>query len=242
MSALYSIAFLAGLVSFLSPCIVPMLTAYFSLIFGLSPDRLNEVEAASKQRAAANTIFFSLAFTLVFTLAGGAAGTVGLFLLQYMTVFNWVGGIFLLLLALNLLGVRKLPHFSHVMPARLTAQAGRPLACFVGGLFFAIACSHCLGATLYSILLAAGATGSPSSGMLVMFLFSLGLAVPYLLVGLFLDRALPILKRNQVFTVITSRVSGAMLLFFAALLLSGRFTLLTSWAARILPFSLSLGM
>jgi len=98
------------------------------------------------------------------------------------------------------------------------------------------------GGNLYSILLAAGATGSPSSGMLVMFLFSLGLAVPYLLVGLFLDRALPILKRNQVFTVITSRVSGAMLLFFAALLLSGRFTLLTSWAARILPFSLSVGM
>lgn len=72
---------------------------------------------------------------------------------------------------------------SHVMPARLTAQAGRPLACFVGGLFFAIACSHCLGATLYSILLAAGATGSPSSGMLVMFLFSLGLAVSYQLGG-----------------------------------------------------------
>lgn len=242
MSALYAVAFLAGIFSFLSPCIVPMLTAYFSLILGQHPSNLDAAGPSLKRRALLNTLAFIAAFTLVFTLAGGAAGSVGRLLLQRAGLFNLIGGLFLVFLAFSFLGILHLPHVKHAIPALLVALAGSPIASFGGGLFFAIACSHCLGPTLYSILLAAGATGTVASGMLVMFTFSLGLAVPYLVVGTCLERALPILGKNRVAAAFITRLAGVLLLLFGVLILTGRFTLLTAWAARLLPFSRPLGM
>lgn len=243
------IAFAAGLVSFLSPCIVPMITVYFSLITGMSMEELTKLKKkrGTQIHILINTLLFIAAFTIVFTIAGGTAGRAAKFISNNIRVFNVIGGTMVVFLALKLLGFfnaisLKSTRLEKIFNTDKITTRFKYLSTFLVGIFFAIACSHCIGPILYSVLIYAGSTGSTSSGMLIMFSFSMGLAVPYLLVGLTLRQSVGILQRISKYQKFISFGVGTILLFFGVLMILDKFTTLVGFLYRIIPINIPFGM
>ena len=135
--SVYIIAFLAGIISFISPCIIPMLSVYFSMITGLSLKELRNLPSDKnlKKYVLGNTLMFILAFTIVFTLAGGAAGLMAGFLTKYGRYFEFVGGTLVIILGLNLVGIIKLSFINSCnMPGDKAKFGSGYLSSFVVGI------------------------------------------------------------------------------------------------------------
>lgn len=248
-TSIYMIAFAAGLVSFLSPCIIPMITVYFSLITGMSVDDLKRIGKSKTVRLKIiiNTLLFIAAFTIVFSIAGAASGKVARFIKENIIVFNILGGTMVIFLALKLLGFFKVVSFrvkalDDIFDKFKAKASASYLTTFLVGIFFAVACSHCIGPLLYSMLIFAGSTGSAYTGMAVMFMFSMGLAIPYLLMGIAFGKSINLLKKSQKYHRIISYTAGAILLLFGILLLFNKFTLVVEILYKIIPFRNSIGM
>lgn len=248
MESIYQIAFLAGLLSFVSPCIIPMITVYFSLITGLSIDELEKVDDRGMLARSVfiKTVLFVLAFTVVFTLAGGAAGEVGRLFKQKLWIINAIGGIFIILLGLKTMGVLKLAWLDKINPHRhyemKNPVRNKYLTAFLVGLFFAVACSHCIAPTLYSILILAGGAGSPAMGMTAMFFFSVGLAIPYLIVAVFISRGLGLMSRLARYKRGIAIATGLFMVVLGGFMLTGNFSMVTGFFNRLLPYKLPIGM
>lgn len=233
-------SFLAGILAFASPCIIPMITIYLGLITGMTVEEL----AASpqlggiKRKIVGNTLLFIAGYTVIFALAGTAAGLVGRILRDFQTPLNWVGGAFMMVFGLQLAGVIKLPlpHLKFLSRWRTeTAGLGRPGA-FLVGTFFAVACSHCIGPLLYAVLIFAGLKGSPAIGALSLTVFSLGLAVPYLMTAVAVRSAIDHLARLKERLHYVSWASGAILVVFGALIFAGKFSAIADAFSRVLPY------
>lgn len=241
----YLLPFAAGLASFLSPCIIPMISVYFSLITGVSIRDLKDIELHRKMRKfiLINTFIFVFAFTLVFTIAGALGGSVGRWLSGYTTIMNKIGGGITIIMGLNLIGLLNL-NFSSLNKhsADNIKTSSRYLTTFLIGLFFAIVCSHCIGPILYSMLIYTTTTKSASAGMTIMFLFSLGLAIPYFLVGYYLPLAINAIKRVKKFQNAISVVAGITLIFLGIVMFLNKLQDLTAILSRLLPYKLPFGM
>jgi len=245
---LIPIAFAAGLLSFVSPCIIPMIAVYFTLITGLTVEQLTSLEDKKQIRRSVfiKTLLFVLAFTAVFTLAGGAAGSVGKLFSSKLWLFNLLGGIFVTLLGLKMMGLVRGAWLDRLnlqqkISINYRSKNGYLMA-FLVGIFFAVACSHCIGPTLYSVLIAAGSTGSALAGMQVMFIFSIGLAIPYLVVAFFITEAFNKVKAMTRLSRQVSFVVGLLMVFFGVLMALNKFSLLTGFFYKLLPYKLPLGM
>lgn len=194
-----------------------------------------------------NTVAFVAGFSLVFIAAGAVAGELGSILGRWQIYLNILGGTVILFLALKMLGFFELsflnklqwePKFFENLRNKAAKSAW---SSFIVGLLFSIACSHCIAPTLYSILALAGATQSAGSGMLVMFFFSLGLAVPYILAGMSFNKVVNLLKRYRRKQVIAERLAGILMLYMAYIIYTNRLTELTGFLGRFMP-NLPLGM
>jgi len=233
--------FLAGSLAFLSPCIVPMLTVYFSLITGLTVEELtSDIDTEIIRRTIfVSTLFFVAGFAIIFTLVGSVAGFVGSLLSQkFFSYFNVVGGVLLIILGLSLAGFFKLPVFKMVNLKRRSNSSGRPLTpagAFSVGVIYAIACSHCIGSILLAMLLYAGSKGA-TGGALTMFLFSIGLAIPYLIAALGISAVIDYLKKIKRWFWLIQLISGLILIIFGILFITGNFGLLSSYTGKLLPY------
>ena len=207
----------------------------------------SEKSKAVRLKIIVNTLLFIAAFTIVFTIAGAASGQVARFIKANVAVFNLLGGIMVIILALKLLGffkalsfqIKALDDFFDRFKAKASASY---LTTFLVGIFFAVACSHCIGPLLYSMLIFAGNTGSAYTGMLVMFMFSMGLAVPYLLIGAAFGKSIELLKKTKKYHKVISYIAGAILLIFGVLLLFNKFTLAVELLYKIIPGRKSRGI
>ena len=236
----FFLPFLAGALAFLSPCIVPMLTVYFSLITGLTVEELvGDFDTfAIRRNIFVSTLFFIAGFAVIFTLVGSIAGLVGSFLGQrFFTYFNVVGGILLIILGLSLTGLFKLPIFKMI---NVRKRAGKtrpltPLGAFSVGIIYAIACSHCIGSILLAMLIYAGSKGA-TGGALAMFLFSVGLAIPYLVAALGISAIIDYLKKIKRWFWLIQLISGLIIIIFGILIITGNFGLLSSYTGKLLPY------
>jgi len=177
------LAFAAVILSFLSPCIIPMISLYLTLVTGTTLEGLKEKSAGWRRSAImVNTLLLVLGFALVFTAAGGAAGAVESLFEQARRPLEIVGGVLIVMLGLSMAGLLRLRLAGrfHIPANRMRHRPRGPLGSFAVGLFLAVACSHCIAPTLLSVMAVAGTTGSPEAGALTMLIFSLGLALPYL--------------------------------------------------------------
>ncbi len=241
----YLLPFAAGLASFFSPCIVPMISVYFSLITGVSVRDLKDIEVHKRMRKfiLINTFIFVSAFTLVFTIAGALGGSIGRWLSGYTTIMNKIGGAITIIMGLNLIGLLNLNFsFLNKYSADNIKTSSRYFTTFLIGLFFAIVCSHCIGPILYSILIYTTTTKSAFAGMTIMLLFSLGLAIPYLLVGYYLPHAINAIKRAKKFQNVICAVAGATLIFLGIVMFLNKLQDLTAIFSRLLPYKLPFGM
>src|SRR5262249_29616138 len=183
-------AFVAGIVSFLSPCVLPLVPGYVSLISGASVEELQ-----SKDRKLLNTVLlhsfmFILGFTVVFVMLGAAATTLGQLAREYKRQLTWIAGAVIIIFGLHLTGILKIKALYADKRMHSVKGGKSPLGAFLIGFAFAFGWTPCLGPIISSILLLAGSADTVAKGVLLLWVYSLGLAVPFLLTSLLIDRFL----------------------------------------------------
>jgi len=225
------VAFAAGLLSFLSPCVLPLVPSYVGFLTGMS------VEEAERRRGTAvlHGLWFVAGFSLVFVLLGAAASAVGQLLRDYQVWVGRIGGVFLILFGIYLLGVLR-PAF--LMREWRVHLAHKPLGYFgsgVVGFTFGAAWTPCIGPILGGILTLAATQAGLGQGMGLLAVYALGLAIPFLVTALALDRFLVWFQRFRPYIVWVDRVAGAMLILLGILLVTDSFTLLAGYLQSLTP-------
>ena len=223
------IAFLAGVASFLSPCVLPLVPGYISMLSGESMEALKAGGGAPLvARIFRNSIAFVAGFSIVFIALGASATWVGNFLLSQRTVFNVVAGAIIIIFGLHLTGLVKIPLLYR--DARLETGAPRRglLGSFVLGFAFAFGWTPCIGPVLSTILGLAALDGTFMKGVFLLWIYSLGLAVPFLLTSLAVDRFLIFYGRFKRHFHTVEVLSGVLLIAIGGLIVSGHFTWLSS--------------
>jgi cytochrome c-type biogenesis protein len=231
-------AFVAGLFSFLSPCVLPLVPGYLSLISGAGLEELKAPQAHLMQRVMVNSVGFILGFSVVFILLGAAATEVGQLLGIYKHTLARVAGVVIILFGLHLTGILKIKAL--YTDARLHGVKGSstPVGAFVIGFAFAFGWTPCLGPILAAILTIAGEQDTLVKGILLLAVYSLGLAVPFLLTSLLMERFLKFYGRFRSHMHALEVASGALLIGLGVLLVLGRFTMISNWLSFLNRFAL----
>lgn len=228
------LVFAAGLVSFISPCVLPLVPGYVSTISGVSLDQLQERRGElGRQVAVASGLFFA-GFLLVFIGLGASASVVGSFLHEQRTWLNRVAGALIVLFGLSMLGIGwsgSLAPGWTALVQRTARRRGGPAAL---GVAFAFCWTPCVGPILASILTLASVSASLQTGVLLLLVYGLGLAVPFLAVGFGFTRALAGVRRLQRHYRAIEAAGGLLLVGMGGLLLSGYLFLLNVYAQRAL--------
>jgi cytochrome c-type biogenesis protein len=218
------IAFTAGLLSFLSPCVLPLIPSYVTFITGLS---LEDVTRA-RRTALVHSLLFIAGFTLIFVALGATATSLGRLLLRYRYLVSSVGGALVIVFGLYLLGALNIPALMRERRVHLAEKPLGYLGTVVVGIAFGAGWSPCLGPILGAILALAANTGDLSRGLLLLFCYSLGLAVPFLIAALAVDRFLDFFARHKGKMVWVNRGAGLLLVFVGVLMVTNRFALLAT--------------
>jgi len=206
----YVLLFLEGVITFISPCLLPMLPVYISYFAG------------KKDRPLINAIGFVIGFTMVFVALGAFAGTVGGFLLEYGTIVNIVTGTIVVMLGLNYLGVLRLRlptggrRMQNLKPLTFTSS-------IVFGMVFSIAWTPCVGAFLGSALLRASQQGSAIEGMFMLFVFSMGLGIPFVVSAVLINRLKGAFDFIKKYYRVINALAGGMLVIIGILMMTGLF-------------------
>ena len=177
----YLLSFLEGIITFISPCLLPMLPIYISYFAGQ-----NTIDG--KNKALKNALGFVLGFTLLFVALGAFAGALGSFLKEYQTVVNIVSGIIVILFGLNFMGVIRLPFINNVMQAGNKSNSTRFWPSVMFGIIFSVSWTPCIGTFLGSALMLAANTGETIQGIFMLLSFSLGLGIPFIVSAVLIER------------------------------------------------------
>ena len=210
----YFVSFLEGIITFVSPCLLPMLPVYASYFAG-GGER-------SKKKTLLGALGFVLGFTLVFVLLGALAGTLGGLVRRYQTVVNVLTGGIVILFGLNYLGVLRLNLFRGSKRA-MRGERGGFFSSVLFGIVFSVGWTPCVGAFLGSALLLVAGQGRVLEGMLMLFLYSLGLGIPFVVGAVLIDRlksAFDFIKKHY---RLINIVSGTFLILIGVLMASGLF-------------------
>ncbi len=233
------IAFVAGLVSFLSPCVLPLIPGYISMLSGASIEELKAgTGAALFGRIIRNSLAFVVGFSAVFVTLGASATAVGAFLLAKRTLFNIVAGIIIIVFGLHLTGLVKIPFLYR--EARVdTGAPRRGLAgSFVLGFAFAFGWTPCIGPILTGILALAALRQTVFQGMFLLGVYSAGLAIPFLLTALGLGQFLKFYGRFRKHLQVVEVASGVLLIAIGILMAFNRFTILSGYLSFLNRFTL----
>lgn len=228
-------AFVAGLVSFVSPCVLPLIPAYLSWMTGLTTSELGEMERPAA-RVLVPSLFFVAGFSFVFVGMGASASVLGKVLASNRGVVETVAGVLVIAFGVLMLGVIKVPWLYGEARADMgKAKAFNRGAAVVMGMAFAAGWTPCVGPILGSVLLLAGRSEDVGQGALLLLVYSAGLGVPFIAVALFFARARPLLGWMKRHSVVLNRTAGVILIIVGALVATGRLEVLTSALARVFP-------
>jgi cytochrome c-type biogenesis protein len=231
-------AFVAGLISFLSPCVLPLVPGYVSLISGAGVEELKSNNRQLLRKVMLNSAAFIVGFSIVFIALGAISTEVGQMLRFYKSTLARVAGVIIIGFGLHLTGIFKIKAL--YTDARLHSVKGgsTPWGAFVIGFAFAFGWTPCVGPILAVILGFAAAQDSVVKGILLLGIYSLGLAVPFLLTSLGIERFLKFYSRFRSHMHALEVASGALLIVLGGLLVFGRFTLLSSYFSFLNRFAL----
>jgi len=230
-------AFVAGLVSFLSPCVLPLVPGYISLISGAGVEELKQQEARLLRKVMLNSISFILGFSVVFVTLGAISTEVGQLLARYKYVLAQVAGVVIVLFGLHLTGIFRI-NALYADKRLHNVQGGSTTGgSFLIGFAFAFGWTPCVGPILAVILGLAAAQDSVLKGILLLSVYSLGLAVPFLLTSLALERFLQFYGRFKTFMHTVEVFSGALLIALGVLLVIGRFTIISNYLSFLNRFA-----
>jgi len=237
----YAGALLAGLLSFLSPCVLPLVPAYLSYISGVSVNELRLHDGASKagvrRHALGQSLWFIAGFSLVFILLGASASLLGQWMLMHMAILGKVAGAIIVIFGLHYAGVIRIPLL--MMEARFDTggiNAKHGIGALVLGAAFAFGWTPCIGPILGAILAVAGAQAEMMRGIMLLATYSLGLAIPFLLAALVTDSFLRWSQHLKHHFAMVEKLSGVLLILVGALIFLGSFSMISGWLIHWFPW------
>lgn len=231
-------ALVAGALSFLSPCVLPIVPPYLAYMSGIS---MGELTGARRKSAVLPALFFVLGLSTVFMLLGVAASALGRMVLGWQGYLNMASGVMVIILGLHFLHILRIPILDR--EARLDAgdRGGSALGAYVLGLAFAFGWTPCIGPQLGAILSLAAAEASLSRGMALLAIYALGLGVPFLLAAIFITRAVGMMGRMRRHMGLIEKLMGLVLMVVGVALLTGGFSRLSYWLLEVFPILGKLG-
>jgi len=230
------IAFMAGVFSFISPCVLPLIPSYLTYITGISFDDLVEQQSKSvRRRTLFHSLFFILGFTLVFVALGASATYVGNFFQENQDLIRKVGGVIVILLGIHITGLVKLKFLEREKRFEFHDKPLGYVGSILVGVAFAAGWTPCIGPILASILLYASTSNNVGSGIILLVAYSLGLGVPFLISALAFNTFLTYFSRFNRYMRIVSIVSGIFLVIIGLLLVFNYLSIISQYLNMWLP-------
>ncbi len=235
-----TVALLAGVLSFLSPCVLPIVPPYLAYMGGISMAELTD-KRTQRRRAMVPAAFFVMGLSTVFLFLGFTASAFGMFFLRNQELFSQIAGVIVIIFGLHFLGVFRIPILDR--EARLDAgdRGGSAFGAYVLGLAFAFGWTPCIGPQLGAILSLAATESSVTRGTTLLGVYAMGLGLPFLLAALFIDRSMTLMNRLKKHMKLIERAMGALLLLVGLALLTGAFSAFSWWLLETFPALGALG-
>jgi cytochrome c-type biogenesis protein len=227
------IAFSAGVFSFLSPCVLPLVPSYLAFVTGMSLEDLQE--GVDRRATFTHSLLFVTGFSLIFILLGASASFLGQFFRLYEVWIARIGGVVIILLGMHLAGVFKLAPLMQEKRIHLANKPAGYLGTLGVGMAFGAGWTPCIGPILGAILTYGMTQDTMWAGVGLLSVYSLGLAIPFLLASLALDRFLQTFQKFKKWIPVMEKASGALLIVLGILLLTGKFTMLAAYMNQFAP-------
>lgn len=221
-TASYHLAFLAGLASFFTPCVLPLIPAYFTFITGFSLDELTSVRHSDMRiKILSATLSYVAGFSFVFILMGASASFLGGLIFRYKDIIMKAGGIIIILLGIHLTGLFRIPGLDIEKRLHIRKKPLHVLGTFFVGMAFGAGWSPCIGPLLGSILIVAGSQDTVWQGVALLGVYSLGMALPFILMSIFINFLLVFIKKATRLLRYVNAAAGVILVILGVLLLTG---------------------
>lgn len=221
-------SFIAGILTFVSPCILPLIPAYITFITGVTLDELKGNERPLRP-VFLNSLFFVFGFSLVFIALGASASFLGGLVSGNKTVLQWIGGIIVIVFGVHLTGLIRIPLLCRQAGMQARRSRLSYLTPFLFGIAFAIGWTPCVGPILSSILILASTQETVTQGIVLLSVYSLGLGVPFLITALFINAALRLFERIKRVYHIVEIISGVILIIVGLLIITDGFQMITRY-------------
>ena len=235
-------AFLAGAISFLSPCVLPLVPGYVSYISGRSvTDRTTAETVAIRLPAVGLSVFFVLGFSTIFILLGASATALGQLLLAYRFELNIIGGSIVIVFGLFMLGLFRSSWLQREFRLNTSIPGGRPTSAYVLGLAFGFGWTPCIGPILGAILTLSAASTTVTGGVILLAIYSLGLGVPFLIAAAFTDGLTARLKTIGRLGRMFRLLAGGIMILMGVAMVSGYLTAFSYWMLETFPILSQIG-
>lgn len=232
-SVSFAVAFAAGVFSFLSPCVLPLVPSYLGFVTGMT---LDDLSAGARRRAAVlHALAFVGGFSLVFLLLGASATVLGQLMFRYQDWIARIGGVLIVIFGLHLLGVLRIGALMRERRIQLASRPAGYLGAALAGMAFGAGWTPCIGPVLGAVMTYAATQETVASGVALLGAYSLGLALPFLLAALATGRFLEASRHMRRLIPVLEKTSGAVLILAGVLLASGTFPALAGYFARLTP-------
>ena len=231
------VAFAAGVFSFLSPCVLPLIPSYLSFVSGVSVDEMRSAQAAARVRTRVvfNSAAFILGFSLVFISLGASASFLGGLFLGYRNFIRLTGGVFVVLVGLYLVGLFKIAALERYLQFNLKDKPAGYLGSVLVGITFAVAWTPCVGPVLGAVLALAGASGEVGRGIFLLSSYAAGLALPFFLSALAVNSFFQFSQRFRGYIHAVHVMGGVLLVIVGVLLITDYMTFLNAYVLRFTP-------
>jgi len=230
-------AFLAGVVSFLSPCVLPLVPGYVSYVAGHSVDELRREQAIGRRLAVLGlSLAFVFGFSSVFVALGASASAIGNLFLSYRYEASYVAGAIIIIFGLHMMGLLRFNWMNRDLRFMPQIPGGRPFGAFLLGSAFAFGWTPCIGPILGAVLTLSATTMGVSDGAMLLSIYSMGLAVPFLLVAAFTGRFMESVARFRRIGPPLQLAAGGMLVLVGVLMITGYLFSFGTWMLKTFPF------
>jgi len=236
--SLYFLSFFAGIISFLSPCVLPLIPGYISFINGTT---LEGLEDKKKNFIFRETLLFSVGFSIVFISLGATATMFGSLMLEYSRIFTFIVGVLIIFFSLNMIGLLQFRLLNQELKYHFHNQITKPYMSLLVGIGFGFGWSPCIGPILGSVLALASLETTLMKGIILLSIYSIGLAIPFILSGLFITKFLVFSKKTRIHIVKIQKISGYILLVTGVLIVTGKLQTLGFYLLDWFPFLAKLG-
>jgi cytochrome c-type biogenesis protein len=234
LSVSFPAAALGGLISFLSPCVLPLVPPYLSFLAGTTFDRLNAGDGAVRRRAVLAALLFVAGFSTVFVLLGATASALGQAVRQYLDVLSTAAGAAIIVMGLHFLGLFRIGLFYREARFNVDKPVGL-WGAYVMGLAFAFGWTPCIGPVLAAILAVAGSESSVAHGALLLAAYSAGLGIPFLLAAFAMKPTVALLRRMRSHFATVEKAMGVLLVLTGIAFLTGWITNMSFWLLETFP-------